>query len=344
MVTAAAAVRAAGGNVTRELPIIDAVAATLTPDEAGRLPGRCRGCRVYADRATRLGGPGRGFPTLIGANLLHRGVTGKGVTVAVIDSGFLNMTQYQKNSGARRESRPSTTPSRTASEPRTASPTTSTGTARTSRHRASSKKTLGAATRDRPRRRLVRVEASTRTGEHLRVRDQAVDRWSRTRTSTKSASSMRRSGARRLLVLGRPDEPGHHRGLAGRDRGGRVGRQHRPERDDHPGPGNVPYVITVGAITGNYTPLYGKTTTSPRFRPRADLQAPPSPTWSPRPATMSPGSRGRPRWHQVSPTSSTAEQLLELSGTSQRRPWSPAWRRSCCQRIPRSLPTTSSAG
>ena len=110
--TVRAAVEAAGGDVTHELSIIRAVAARVTSAERGRLEATA-GVRVYEDSVAQAaafisllpyrtpGGPqsphDTQFPTQVGASRLHRdGLTGSGVTIAVLDSGtwahkFLSM-------------------------------------------------------------------------------------------------------------------------------------------------------------------------------------------------------------------------------------------------------------
>jgi len=112
-------VRAAGGKVTHELGIIDAVAAEL---DAGQLEELARADgvrRIYDDRKVETRGQGGGgkqptgestdgkdpythFPTLVGADLLHaEGITGYGVTLAVLDTGHDNFNEVDKNSEGR---------------------------------------------------------------------------------------------------------------------------------------------------------------------------------------------------------------------------------------------------
>jgi serine protease AprX len=98
---AAAAVQAAGGDVTRELPIVDGVAATVP---AAALPGLRRAAGVRAvtpdDRVEVQAMPTTGTSSTvnhvlnreIGADELHaRGLTGKGVRVAVVDTGISDL-------------------------------------------------------------------------------------------------------------------------------------------------------------------------------------------------------------------------------------------------------------
>lgn len=102
---AAAAVRHAGGQVVRPIALIDGVLATLTPAAASALAHKA-GIHVSADREVKAGddatpatnsAPVAFSPLLpappqaaeIGASALHAaGITGKGVTIAMIDSGM----------------------------------------------------------------------------------------------------------------------------------------------------------------------------------------------------------------------------------------------------------------
>ena len=89
---ATAAVEAVGGNVTHELGIINAVAAPLSADQRSQLAGAANVTRVFADSKTlQVAGtpqPDTYYPTLVEANQLHdEGITGQGVTVAVLDTG-----------------------------------------------------------------------------------------------------------------------------------------------------------------------------------------------------------------------------------------------------------------
>src|SRR6266545_1337165 len=88
MAAAVALVRQAGGEVTHELAIINSVGARLTPGQVRsvRLSGNAR---IFADRKVRTAGSNQDFaPYIIGASQLHaEGITGAGVTVAVLDTG-----------------------------------------------------------------------------------------------------------------------------------------------------------------------------------------------------------------------------------------------------------------
>jgi serine protease AprX len=88
---AADAVRAAGGRVTNELPIVNGVAARLSAAEAARLQ-KLAGLSVFPDAAVSpQGGPDAWAVPILGVPMLHaQGISGAGVTVAVIDTGVGN--------------------------------------------------------------------------------------------------------------------------------------------------------------------------------------------------------------------------------------------------------------
>ena len=96
----AAAVRRAGGEITHELGIIDAVGAALSPAQLARLEGSEAVSRIYADGTAGVAGqtPYTHYPTLAGAELLHdEGITGYGVTVAVLDTGVSSNKALTEN-------------------------------------------------------------------------------------------------------------------------------------------------------------------------------------------------------------------------------------------------------
>ena len=84
------AASAAGGRITHELGIIDGVAATLSPAQAASLRANSR-LVLTPDRTAKVAG-GAGTPDSavpqVQANLLHaQGITGRGVAIAVVDTG-----------------------------------------------------------------------------------------------------------------------------------------------------------------------------------------------------------------------------------------------------------------
>jgi serine protease AprX len=95
------AVRAIGGETTHELGLIDAVGARLDARQERALRARPE-LRIYADAAVEVATGGGGgnqpinnhtvathFPTLVGANGLHnQGIDGFGVSIAVVDTGY----------------------------------------------------------------------------------------------------------------------------------------------------------------------------------------------------------------------------------------------------------------
>jgi serine protease AprX len=102
--SAAEAVREAGGEIAYELKIIDAVAARIPADQRARLESRSD-LRVYDDHSVTVaakGGkyriPDTHFPDLVGASALHdAGIYGDGVTVAILDTGFVDSETLDQN-------------------------------------------------------------------------------------------------------------------------------------------------------------------------------------------------------------------------------------------------------
>jgi serine protease AprX len=96
---AARAVHRVGGVVTHALPIVNGVSAELTPAQAGLLR-KLPGLVLFADTtvATQSAGTNSTVPdiyqrAMLGVNeLASQGINGVGVTVAVIDSGILQKT------------------------------------------------------------------------------------------------------------------------------------------------------------------------------------------------------------------------------------------------------------
>jgi len=103
------AVVRAGGRVTGDLDIIRAVGASLDANELAALYEKpVEGMRVYEDAAVTASAtsvlPETYYPQEVGATNLHKGgLTGRGVTVAVLDSGLwqekgpLAKTSYGKD-------------------------------------------------------------------------------------------------------------------------------------------------------------------------------------------------------------------------------------------------------
>ena len=93
------AVRRLGGQVTRALPIVAGFAATVPADRAGELAGQPGVRAVTPDAKVRVqaAAPGGGtirsvYPKTIKADAVwRRGVTGRGVTVAVLDTGVASV-------------------------------------------------------------------------------------------------------------------------------------------------------------------------------------------------------------------------------------------------------------
>ena len=93
LATARTAVEAVGGAVTHELAIINSVGAQLTANQQAMLATREEISLVVENSNLAVSGgpsqPDTFFPSLIGAAQLHQaGITGDGVTVAVVDTGI----------------------------------------------------------------------------------------------------------------------------------------------------------------------------------------------------------------------------------------------------------------
>jgi serine protease AprX len=116
--SAASAVEATGGTITHELRVIRSVAARLDDSQLRVLRMNPGIARIWADRSAELTGKGGNggsesqgggnghvvatfYPTHLGADQLHeQGIDGTGVTIAVIDSGAFwdnGLTKDQDN-------------------------------------------------------------------------------------------------------------------------------------------------------------------------------------------------------------------------------------------------------
>jgi subtilisin family serine protease len=98
--TADAAVRAAGGDVVTPLPIINGVEAVLTNATMARLRAE-PGLQLHADGRLTVAGKvlDTHYPELIGATTLQdSGIDGRGITIAVVDTGLWRMPATDKNS------------------------------------------------------------------------------------------------------------------------------------------------------------------------------------------------------------------------------------------------------
>ena len=265
---AAAAVRATGGEVTHELGIIDAVGAQLTREQAARLAAACAGCRVHEDRVARLTGPpitipDSDFPALVGADRLHdAGLRGSGVTIAVVDSGFWPVAPLLKDSS--NANRVLAQYDAFANVVRTKSFTNDdtyghgthvAGIAVASLRSTTTGKFLGVA----PGAKLVSVKAFDGAGASTYATViRAID-WVVTNRTTYGIRILNAS-------FGAPvgswywEDPlnqavmrAWQAGIVVVTSAGNTG----PNAMTVTAPGNVPYVVTVGAMTDNYTPAYG---------------------------------------------------------------------------------------
>ena len=107
--TSAAVVAAdlAGGEVTHELPLINAIAVSLDRAQSRRL-AQDPSLRLWPDTRLHLAGrkkkkkhgnaiPEPGFPGVANAAALHvQGIDGAGVNVAVLDTGWWTSHKWQK--------------------------------------------------------------------------------------------------------------------------------------------------------------------------------------------------------------------------------------------------------
>src|SRR3990172_2450757 len=99
--TVKALVHAVGGVITHELGLINAVGAQLSTAQQNALQGKAGITKIYASRRLEVAGPvgpDTIYPTIVGADQLHlQGVTGAGVTVAVLDTGYWGQAALNKN-------------------------------------------------------------------------------------------------------------------------------------------------------------------------------------------------------------------------------------------------------
>ncbi|MDQ5857609.1 MAG: S8 family peptidase, partial [Acidobacteriota bacterium] len=103
LASAAAAVRAAGGKLVHELGIINAVAAELTPAQVTQLSQSNAVSRIDENHQVEVAGALETYyPTIIGADLLHvAGIDGSGVTVAVLDTGMWKPSSLAKDTNGK---------------------------------------------------------------------------------------------------------------------------------------------------------------------------------------------------------------------------------------------------
>ena len=88
---AARLVEVSGGEVVENLPIINAVGALLTTGQVDWLRAQDGRIKVYEDATLEVSGTAldTDYPALVGAAALHdQGITGKDVTIAVLDTGL----------------------------------------------------------------------------------------------------------------------------------------------------------------------------------------------------------------------------------------------------------------
>ncbi|MEE4195636.1 MAG: S8 family peptidase [Anaerolineae bacterium] len=115
MAVVAAQVEAYGGVITSELEIIQGVAADLDPSKAaqlaqqpgiafvspnGRLQGGALPVVETSDAQTRRKTPSADAPEVVGADYIwEQGITGEGITIAIVDSGIANFAPLINDTG-----------------------------------------------------------------------------------------------------------------------------------------------------------------------------------------------------------------------------------------------------
>ena len=258
---AAAAVRAAGGTVTHDLSIIRAVAADLTADQLARALRSGGITRVFPNADVKTaGGPDTYYPGRVGAQSLHnQGYTGKGITVAVLDTGLWNVSDLMEDTDhdPRVLVRYDATQGETSSSGATDYSGHGTHVAGTilSSRRSSTGKFVSVA----PDARLVVVKAFKSNGggkyaDVIRGINWVISNRSRyaIRVLNCSFSAPPRSHywddpLNQAVMMA------WYYGIVVVASSGNGG----PGPQTVGVPGNVPYVITVGAMTDNYTPTIG---------------------------------------------------------------------------------------
>jgi serine protease AprX len=106
LASARAAVTRVGGRITQELGIIEAVGATLTAQQAETLRS-VGGINVFADQQVKTMGGGEAYQIpLMGVDKLQaQGINGLGVTVAVLDTGTWDKDKLVDNPAGQRRIR-----------------------------------------------------------------------------------------------------------------------------------------------------------------------------------------------------------------------------------------------
>jgi serine protease AprX len=271
------AVSQAGGIVTGDLSVIRAVAAALGEQELAALRAApIQQLRIYRDTTVIASSPGAQpetyYPTEVDAAGLHLGgVTGRGVTVAVVDSGlWSNQGPLQSapgESGSRilaqydvilaRQNPHYYLPSRLESYSRNITDTYGHGTHVTSVIASSGVAATGNYQGVAPGVNLVSVRALDSNGNGLYSDVISAVQW--------VINQRLRYGIRVLnLSLGAPpsgpywQDPLNQAVMAAWASGIVVvtaAGNRGPDALSINAPGNVPYVITVGAVTDNWHPL-----------------------------------------------------------------------------------------
>ena len=363
LATVAAAVRTAGGAITHELGLIRAVGARLTDAQRHTLRSAPGIARIYENRTvTNAAKPTNpvddgtppdetGHTTLVDADRLHaEGITGAGVTLAVLDTGFFNQKSLSQNT--RKKTRILAQYDALAGAPiYTWTETDGSGhgahIAGIALNSQLSRETgyyRGVA----PDANLVVVRAFDAEGKGTYA---DVIRGLDWLVANKNTYQVR---VLNLSFSAPPqshywDDPLNQAVMAAWQAGivvvasaGNTG----PAPMTIGVPGNVPYVITVGAMTDNYTPA---DRTDDRLAKFSSVG--PTVEGLVKPEVVAPGG------HVVAPMSDQQPHRPGTPGVHdsgiftspcpaprRRRRWCPGWRRCCCRPTPPSPPTTSNAG
>ena len=259
----AGAVRAVGGAITHELDIIDAVGARLTAHQLETLRARSPGLRIFGNSEVLTSGapiPDTPYRVQVGAEQLQQqGINGSGVTVAVIDTGMwysYNDIKWDLNGNNRLVAQYNATTGQLQNAPDKSGHGTHIASVIASTKRSANGKPQGIA----PMVKLVSVKAFDpgNTGSNSGTYADVI-RGLNWVVTNKSAYNIR------VLNLSFGTPPRSHywqdplnQAVMKAWKAGIVVVASAGNRGPAPMtvtvPGNVPYVITVGAMSDNWTP------------------------------------------------------------------------------------------
>ena len=257
------AVAAVGGEITHELDIIDAVGARLTAHQLETLRARSPGLRIFGNAEVLTSGapiPDTPYRVQVGAEQLQQqGINGSGVTVAVIDTGMwysYNDIKWDLNGNNRLVAQYNATTGQLQNAPDKSGHGTHIASVIASTKRSANGKPQGIA----PMVKLVSVKAFDpgNTGSNSGTYADVI-RGLNWVVTNKSAYNIR------VLNLSFGTPPRSHywqdplnQAVMKAWKAGIVVVASAGNRGPAPMtvtvPGNVPYVITVGAMSDNWTP------------------------------------------------------------------------------------------